>query len=64
MRDEREESEMKLTIFAATRRIGRHVLEPVVAAGHDVAHLMLRVLDQPESFKQTIGIANQVGDRP
>ncbi|MDT7682612.1 MAG: hypothetical protein QOG57_2922, partial [Pseudonocardiales bacterium] len=24
----------------------------------DVAHLMLRVLDQPETIKQAVGIAN------
>jgi len=27
---------MKLTIFAATGGIGRHVLEQAIAAGHDV----------------------------
>ncbi|MEU4326944.1 NAD(P)-dependent oxidoreductase [Nonomuraea dietziae] len=28
--------ELKLTIFGATGRLGRHVLEQAVAAGHDV----------------------------
>jgi hypothetical protein len=33
---EKKEQAMKLTIFAATGGIGRHILEQAVAAGHDV----------------------------
>jgi uncharacterized protein YbjT (DUF2867 family) len=31
-----EEQQMKLTVFAATGRIGGHILEQALAAGHDV----------------------------
>ena len=54
-------SPMKLTIFAATGGIGRRILEQAGCwdiSRADVAHLMLRVLEQPETIRQVIGIAN------
>src|SRR5260370_27504393 len=37
---------------------GRNVRHGLVISRADVAHYMLRVLDQPETFGQTVGIAN------
>jgi putative NADH-flavin reductase len=42
---------MKLTIFAATGGIGRHLLEQAVAAGHDVTAVVRR----PESLVEQVG---------
>jgi hypothetical protein len=38
--------------------IGRNVRRGTVISRADVAHLMLRVLEQPETIEQVIGIAN------
>jgi uncharacterized protein YbjT (DUF2867 family) len=37
---------------------GRNVRHGLFISRADVAHCMLRVLDQPETFRQTVGIAN------
>lgn len=37
---------------------GQNVRRGVFISRADVAHYMLRVLDQPETFRQTVGIAN------
>jgi putative NADH-flavin reductase len=37
---------------------GRNLRRGVLVSRADVAHLMLRVLDQPETIRQAIGIAN------
>jgi putative NADH-flavin reductase len=37
---------------------GQNLRRGVLISRADVAHLMLRVLDQPQAIKQTIGIAN------
>jgi hypothetical protein len=37
---------------------GKNLRRGLFISRANVAHLMLRVLDQPESIKQTIGIAN------
>ena len=37
---------------------GRNLRRGLLVSRADVAHLMLRVLDQPETIKQAIGIAN------
>jgi putative NADH-flavin reductase len=37
---------------------GQNVRGGILVSRADVAHLMLRVLEQPETIKQTIGIAN------
>jgi nucleoside-diphosphate-sugar epimerase len=37
---------------------GRNLLRGLLVSRADVAHLMLRVLEQPETIKQAIGIAN------
>ena len=37
---------------------GRNLRRGIFISRADVAHLMLRVLAQPETIKQTIGIAN------
>ena len=37
---------------------GRNLRRGILISRADVAHLMLRVLEQPETIKQTIGIAN------
>jgi hypothetical protein len=37
---------------------GQNLRRGLLVSRADVAHLMLRVLEQPETIKQTIGIAN------
>jgi putative NADH-flavin reductase len=37
---------------------GRNLRGGMVISRPDVAHLMLRVLDQPETIRQTVGVAN------
>lgn len=37
---------------------GQNVRRGVLISRADVAHLMLRVLDQPDTIKQTVGVAN------
>jgi putative NADH-flavin reductase len=52
---------VKLTVIAATGGIGRQLLTQAVAAGHDVTAVvryMLHAIDEPETFRQTVGIAN------
>jgi putative NADH-flavin reductase len=46
------EREMKLTIFAATGGIGRHVLEQAVAAGHDVT----AVVRDPKKLSEQVQV--------
>jgi len=48
---------MKITIAAATGGIGRQALEQAVAAGHDVT-AVVRALTEPETFRQTVSVAN------
>ena len=38
--------------------IGQNLPGGLTVSRADVAHLMLRVLDQPETIKQTVGIAS------
>jgi NAD(P)H-binding len=38
---------------------GQNVRHGLFTSRADVAHRMLRVLGQPETFRQTVGIANQ-----
>jgi putative NADH-flavin reductase len=47
---------MKLTIFAATGGIGRHVLEQAVAAGHDVTAVVRTPKKLPEQVSQKVRI--------
>jgi hypothetical protein len=49
---------MRLTIFAATGGTGQNLRGGFLVSRADVAHLMLHVLEQPQTIKQTIGIAN------
>jgi hypothetical protein len=37
---------------------GRNLRRGLSVSRADVAHLMLRVLDQPETIKQVLGVAN------
>ncbi len=45
---------MKLTIFAATGGIGRHVLEQAVAAGHDVTAVVRNPQKLPEQVREKV----------
>jgi len=45
---------MKLTIFAATGGIGRHVLEQAVAAGHEVTAVVRNPNKLPEKVRQKV----------
>jgi len=45
---------MKLTIFAATGGIGRHVLEQAVAAGHDVTAIVRNPKKLSEQVRQQV----------
>ncbi len=45
---------MKLTIFAATGGIGRHVLEQAVAAGHDVTAIVRNPKKLSEQIRQGV----------
>jgi len=47
-------------LVTGTYRIayGQNVRHGLFISRADVAHCMLRVLDQPDAFRQTIGIAN------
>ena len=47
---------MKLTIFAATGGIGRHVLEQAVAAGHDVTAVVRNPEKLSEQVRQKVRI--------
>ena len=47
---------MKLTIFAATGGIGRHVLEQAVGAGHDVTAVVRDPKKLPEPVRQKVRI--------
>src|SRR5258705_12925072 len=48
--------EMKLTIFAATGGIGRHVLEQAVAAGHQVTTVVRNPKKLSEQVRQDVRI--------
>jgi len=45
---------MKLTIFAATGGIGRHVLEQAAAAGHDVTAVVRNPKKLPEQVREKV----------